>query len=666
MARTDYTSRDFEALETALRSYLSAKYPDISLPWETMAIETLLADIALFLADNCHFYIDNAFSEFFIDTVQERDNMSSLGSLVGYVMTTRSASSADLEYNYVQGSGPASIILAAGTAFPGTGGWNYITVEDHTLQLGGAPFTVYEGKFVTDIFAAQNIPYQVIVSSRKNAAHNVPPLIMVGAVTWTTCSNLLDEGTSNVCELKWRKDDTFSLRFGDGVHGNIPVGNISVRYLETSADLGNIEGGLISGNYLQSGVTIEYNNPSASSGGMLGESIANARRNIPAHYASIDRYVSASDLLGLIQAQAGVKSAFVRFDPITRLVTFYVLGGSVGGAPANITEGQKASFFAVLDDKKQIGIDAEIEDVEILDAVIKLKVYINRDHDGSTMLTTIMAAITTFFQSEDNSSVGESVKVSDFYHFFDALDGVSYLDIEKFTRLPVFTTENWSGASGTDIVASEINIYPSLGNREYIITFLTPLGIGTNVSGSFSVVRKESDGSLVFDGNGYVGNLYTSSLGDIDFLLEAEDEVDVTSETLFMVYVSPIEAYTQFKPLKRGSISGTISSVHGITKQGTIVDKEGILYVKFNDPSIKDLTIGTIDYNSGKIVFTDDGLYVTSSTVIAMDYTYFNTTVRAGDMATIFTSAYNGNIRVEFDEYVYVDAANVELEVEYE
>lgn len=455
--RLDYTARDFDALLVELKNYLVLKYPNISFDWSNLSVESVLADIVCYLADSLHLYIDSAMSESFIDSMAEKSAILSTAALVSYQSVQRAASVATCTYTYTKKdpAAPANVLLPKGTVFKSKSGISFVAASDYILDdLYTSPsFYLTQGTLVSDTFIVTSAPYQEVTTTRTRIAANYTPEVWVNGVLWTRVDHIVQQTTGNYYERIWNGNTSFTIKFGDGTHGNIPTNSIVIYYLVTDGLAGNIAANQLFGKLtsLHPQVDITYQNTAASAGGANEESVDSARRNIPASISSAQTVVTDSDYEYLISQFAGVLFSSFEFDPVLRKIICYVLSSSYGPVPdLTLLELEKT-----INQKRQMGSSVFFKNVSFINAIIDVKVYLDNslNLNADERKAVLIDKINRFFIPSPGdpvyNSVGKNVKLSDFIGMIENEAGVSYLDVSTFTRDPALTPISWSAAVGS-------------------------------------------------------------------------------------------------------------------------------------------------------------------------------------------------------------------------
>jgi hypothetical protein len=449
--RKDYTARDYDSIMAQAKQYLIDQYPNLLLDFSAMSPEQLFLDMFSFISDANHLYNDAAFSEFFVDTLAERQSGISLGKWNDYHVSMKSASSVTLIYTYTKldGGAPNSVILPIGTTLTDKYGqtWTVTTPQTVSTTGGSTGFSMFQGNLVTDNWAASGEPNQEIISSRKSVASNVEPLIEFDSSTATRVDKLLNYSTGDYYERSFLGDTTFNLRMGDDVNGSMPSSTISAQYLITNGPDGNIPQGILTGKFRPvSDVEISYSNTSSASGGDDPESIDHIRQAIPAHTSALATLMTKQDYISLINDVSGVQFSSVSFNTNLRRNVCYVMSSSYGAVTDLMLELLRRTLML----KYALNSSVIFKNIDFANIVVHVKVFLESDRNISkdTKLDEIQTAIEAFFQPGTDDPIycatGEPIRISDFYGMLESINGVDYVEIDVFTRKPSLIPDTWS------------------------------------------------------------------------------------------------------------------------------------------------------------------------------------------------------------------------------
>ena len=437
----DYTAR-LEALLTLLGSEVPT-YTDRNYADAGMALLRLVAREG----DQLGFYLDNAFYEGFVNTVQFRQSLIDLGLLVGYLPTIYAAATTSLLLTRKDGVS-GSISIPKYTAFGRSDGYTYLAMDDTTMASNEDIATVdaIQGQVVTEVFSTSQIS---IVDWSGHPRVALEAGVASGSVEVQYGSAPVVEYTE--VDSFWRSlpaDNHFLLElngdtgevwlvFGDGVKGTLPPQvNVDVRYVKTDGALGNGGTGTITTVPSELTASITCTNTEPATGGGDAENTESIRRMIPALTRTQRRGLTLPDYEALIGHEAGV-SHVQAVDrgmgqqwPHLHVGLWVVPNG--GGAMSTPLKAQllaKCADWGHLGawEKRYILQDA----VEVaVDPVIRIGVSTGYPDNG--VKAAVTSAVTSFFAAA-NQEVGGLLDYALLHQAISAVPGVSWVEIDSPT-----------------------------------------------------------------------------------------------------------------------------------------------------------------------------------------------------------------------------------------
>ena len=441
MAFTQYTNLDFEEIKVSLREYLRANSNFTDFDFEGSNLSVLIDTLAYntyVTAYNTNMVANEAF----IDSATLRENVVALARNVGYVPSSRRASTANVSFTVDLGSGTtkSSVTLKAGLVALGdfaNTNYTFCTPEDITSPVndGFAEFTIdiKQGTFVTNEF--------VVDTSQPNQKFIIPnPYVDTSTLkvqvrdtltsssrkTYSQIDNIVGISThSETFLIQEIQDEKYELLFGDGVLGKrLSNGNvINSTYIVTDGVNGNgvanfsFSGKLVDndGGLITSGISDIITNQRSSNGAEV-ESIDTIRNLSPRVYSAQHRAVTANDYEAIIPT----------IFPNAESVTAY--GGEDSNPPqfgkVFLSIKPKNGRFISDFDKRQLldklksysvaGIRQEFIDLKFLFVEIDTNVYYNTNAvaNVNNLKTTIRNSLEIYANSSDLNSFGSRFKYS--------------------------------------------------------------------------------------------------------------------------------------------------------------------------------------------------------------------------------------------------------------
>ena len=312
------TGLDFDELRSNFKNYLETQeeFTDYD---STGSAFSVLLDVLSYNTHINSFYLNMIANEMFIDTAIKRNSLMSLSKMLGYLPKSRKSSYANVTISVTPTDNPSNITIAKNTRFKSEiNGITFTFVTDRSYSAvanGNSTVTLsniklVQGEPLTFRYTANtsdhSIKYKIpnrgidtdsITVNLQESEENTTQS------SYTLATDLLNVNSSaNVFFIEPDADDTYQIRFGDGILGRKQkTGNIVIiGYNLTNGVLGN-------GARIFSPVSTVAGYPgatvttiSASVGGSDEESNDNIRFNAPRHYEVQNRAVTANDYKRII------------------------------------------------------------------------------------------------------------------------------------------------------------------------------------------------------------------------------------------------------------------------------------------------------------------------------------------------------------------------------
>ena len=306
------TGLDFDELRSNFKNYLETQeeFTDYD---STGSAFSVLLDVLSYNTHINSFYLNMIANEMFIDTAIKRNSLMSLSKMLGYLPKSRKSSYANVTISVTPTDNPSNITIAKNTRFKSEiNGITFTFVTDRSYSAvanGNSTVTLsniklVQGEPLTFRYTANtsdhSIKYKIpnrgidtdsITVNLQESEENTTQS------SYTLATDLLNVNSSaNVFFIEPDADDTYQIRFGDGILGRKEkTGNIVIiGYNLTNGVLGN-------GARIFSPVSTVAGYPgatvttiSASVGGSDEESNDNIRFNAPRHYEVQNRAVTAN------------------------------------------------------------------------------------------------------------------------------------------------------------------------------------------------------------------------------------------------------------------------------------------------------------------------------------------------------------------------------------
>lgn len=303
----DYTDRDFDALRVRLYKGLQTVYPDWS-DTEVATFGNLMVEMYCFVGDVHTYYGNRHAREAHWATALLRRSLLNIGKSFGYAPTTASASQVDVTITTVSGDNviadlvitPGTIVrtseaetpvrfrlLAAATILAGTSSVESITAEDSELRQ--------------EVFASTGLPNQeMVLASTPFLEQDLAVSDSIGA--FTLVDSFLDStGSDRDMTFQVDENEQATLRFGTGITGAIPVGDVTVDYKVGGGSTGRVAAttvNRIDGSFsdaLGNPVLLVVTNPAESTPAVDRPSVEQMRVAGPGQLTALTRTVGRPD-----------------------------------------------------------------------------------------------------------------------------------------------------------------------------------------------------------------------------------------------------------------------------------------------------------------------------------------------------------------------------------
>lgn len=383
--RARYAGKDFftfvDDLIARIQSLFITEFND----FVTSGTGQMLIDIVAWAAETLSFYIDRQATESYLATARTRKAVNRLARQVGYKMAASVSAIVDLDVNLSQVY-VINITIPVGFQFKGPNDLIFEAVESITFPAGEGPTSlarkigVREGETRVETFVSDGSRNQIFRlnpgSGRAVAGESVTT--RVDGVDWTE-QEIITFDQTNQYEIGYN-DEPPTLRFGDGVAGNVPstgaeirieyVANSGLAGLVQSESIEDVESPLVVSATV---IPLIITNPKPTSGGFDQESLTSAKINAPRVFKTRQVAVTREDYESL----AG---AFT--DP---------LAGTVAVAQAFVARGAEDDLqLQILLSNIRAIIEPISEAVQVETAAIRADIQNTLDDNGSSGIDEIV------------------------------------------------------------------------------------------------------------------------------------------------------------------------------------------------------------------------------------------------------------------------------------
>jgi hypothetical protein len=292
------------------------------------------------------------------------------------------------------------------------------------------------------------------VSAATPEGVNSTLVVRVNEIQWHEANDFGSLGPADREFITQTDDsDQTTAIFGNGEHGaRVPTGsaNIKAVYRYGIGAAGNVSAGQISQLATHPLGAQGVINPLASSGGADRDSIDQARANTPMALMALDRLVSVQDYADFSRTFAGIgKASSARLtDGRRRLVHVTIAGAE--DIPIDQTSDLYQNLVQAL---HQYGdpfepIQVAVRRLKLL--VISARVRVLADYQWESVEPKVRAALLAAY-SFDRRDLGRSAFLSEAIGIMQAVEGVSYVDVQKFDGVSENITAKQLAALGSTL-----------------------------------------------------------------------------------------------------------------------------------------------------------------------------------------------------------------------
>ena len=314
----DYTDKDFDSLRVRLYNLLSSVFPE----WTDQNVANfgnILVELFSHVGDVLGYYLDNHALESRFGTAEQRRSFIALGKLIGYTPGGATAGQADVIFS-IPAALAGDVDIPAGTevrTLAVTDPVSYQLLAGVTLVAGNTTVvgTVENSKSHVEIFSASGLQYQE-VQLQNTPYLDTSAVISAGNGIYEIVENFLASTSTDLhVTLAVDQNDRATLRFGNGVNGQLPTGTIQINYKTGGGTAGNVDAETIKrvvGSFADTfgtTATLSVLNPGEASGGSERESIEQIRLGAPASIRTINRSVTREDYANNALTVGGVARA---------------------------------------------------------------------------------------------------------------------------------------------------------------------------------------------------------------------------------------------------------------------------------------------------------------------------------------------------------------------
>jgi hypothetical protein len=232
-------------------------------------------------------------------------------------------------------------------------------------------------------------------------------------------------------------DSKTTVIFGDGVHGSrLPTGqeNVKAVYRNGIGKSGNVKAEQITLLVSRPLNVKEVTNPQQAWGGADKDGLDQARQNAPLAVTALDRLVSTQDYADFARTFAGIgKASALRLSDGRQQLVHVTIAGA-DDIPIEESSDLYQNLVKALHDFGDQDMPVQVDMRELLLLVIQAKVRVLPDYIWEKVEPQVRAALLDKF-SFARRDLGQDVFLSEAFSAIQAVEGVEYVDVDKFDAL---------------------------------------------------------------------------------------------------------------------------------------------------------------------------------------------------------------------------------------
>jgi hypothetical protein len=429
----DYTDRDFESLRLRLQGLVQSVFPTWT-DFNVANFGNILLELFAHVGDTMHFYMDGHAAESFWPTLSQRISAIRLAYLFGYTLRGAAAATVTLKFS-IPSSYTSNLIIPKGTVVRTTDPeepLEFITLTEVTITAGSTEVTVQaeQAELRTETRESTDEPDQeFILANRPFIDDSIDSPVYSGTTLiqgveaedggYSKVSSFLGYGADDKVFLIQVDDrDKAHVRFGNGVNGSIPQGEIKFIYKVGGGSEGNVEVGRVS--VLQDSLyfvdttaaVVSVTNEAAASGGVDRMTLDEARVQVPASLRVLNRTVTREDFETVARSVRGVARAvmvtaneYAGITENTGILYIVAQGTKLDSGrilPATPSSTLLTSVYNEIVNNKPptITFSFETEAAPFKSVAVSARVYIRQGYVASSVGSTIRENLQDFFAAQ--------------------------------------------------------------------------------------------------------------------------------------------------------------------------------------------------------------------------------------------------------------------------
>lgn len=447
----DYTSRDYESIRADLIRLIRARIPTWTAENPSDFGVAMVEGFA-YAVDGLHYYLDRVANEAYLPTAVQRESLYAIAGMFNY--TPRRAVPSEV-YLTFRNATQAEVTLPAGTrvqaSVPGQSGAilkNFEVQFDHLLPPASATaettledVLAVEGRTYTDEtvgisngFVGQRffLPRTSVLENTIRITTQLGEVIM----EWEEVPNLQDYATptDNKFETISQTDGSTVVRFGDGLHGEVPPLHAVIRatYRVGGGTEGNVPANTINTIIEPVMYGVSVSNPEPATGGLNAESLSSIRSNAAKSYRSRDRAVTLGDYESLVVTGVPEIDKAKAVGNNASSVTVYVAPVDDGTRRPPLTQAQDDAVTYYLEQRAMAGVTIQVFSASFVPIFLSLTAHCSATARQDEVSKSIKDQLDYFFRYQ-NTDFDQTVTVHTLYSQLTQIDGLDYVEITRLS-----------------------------------------------------------------------------------------------------------------------------------------------------------------------------------------------------------------------------------------
>lgn len=471
---TDYSDKDFDSIRLRLISMARQVFPTWT-DYNVANFGNILVELFAFVLDVVAKYQDNQAAEAFLAAATQRKNLIALAKQFGFIPSNAGAATVDATFRLT--TVPANDVqIPEGTicrTTSPTGNIDFRLLNDLVILAGTNPpiaiGTIENSEENTDNFASNSLPNQSFALSTSPFVA-IESIIATNGI-YTQVNNFLrSRSNDRHYVVVVDQNDRATVRFGNGINGEIPQGSIVVNYTTGGGATGNVEPNTIRtvvGSFtdvLANTVTVTVNNDVAADGGIDRQSNESIKVQTPESLRVLTRTVAREDyeiaattkIASVARALMLTSDQDLSIDENTGFLFIIPVSGST---PSQALKNQVAAIFTTRFEDgglpKTVTFTLNVADPVYLDIDVFAVVFLEQGANPATVDSGVRSDLADYFAVlNDDQTPNTNV---DFGFNLKNADGTPAAEIAHSDVFDVISANNGVRKLGDSLTEQTLN-----------------------------------------------------------------------------------------------------------------------------------------------------------------------------------------------------------------